>query len=216
MAKSQIIKDIANGNVSLEISLKRALVIAHDLKNKKLIDWINNELYGYEVSADIPEYRKLLGNLKISYVAGFTKISNQSISSGILPDGYEDFSFYKCRDGISTIEDLIKSKNTPTVSLSELIPFLKKNSDSISILNFYMEIPNSAFSRIIDNVSKEIMNILLEIDDEIGNLDNLDISVVKEKQQSINKVINVHIDSFVNVGDGNKISNSEIIGKDKK
>ena len=72
------------------------------------------------------------------------------------------------------IEELIKSSNSRTVSLVDLIPHLKKKFPKINVFSFYLEVPIGAFSMVIDSVSREIMDILLEIDDKIGNIDDLE------------------------------------------
>lgn len=215
MAKSQIIKEFANGTLSLTGALNRALVIAHDLKNDKLEQWIKNELYGYDDAQTVPDYRKLLGNLKISYGNSASKVLNQSIGAAILPDEYNDANIYKCWDSISTLEQFALKDGCSTISLVELIPFLKmKKAPYISVFNFYLEIPNSAFKRVIDCVSRELMEILLKIDDEVGNMDELDINATPKQQKELNKLINVYIDSFISIGDNNDISKTNISGKD--
>ncbi len=215
MAKSQIIKDIANGVLTLPGALNRALVIAHDLKNTKLEKWIKNELYGYDDVQIIPEYRKLLGNLKISYGNSFQKVLNQPIGSSVLPDEYNDADIYKCWDSISSIEQFATKEGSSTISLVGLIPFLKTKKDPyIGIFDFVLEIPSSAFKRVIDCVSRELMEILLRIDDEVGNIDDLDVNATPKQQKELNKDINVYIDSFISVGDNNDLSKTNIAGKD--
>ena len=214
MAKSKILKDMANGTVTLETTLKRTLLIAHDLKNEKLKEWVKNELYGYPVEANLPKYRIISGYLKISYASGYQRISNQPIDSSILPKNMQEFTNYHCKDGISSINEAIHSNNQLIVPLPDLIPFIKKPNSLISILDLYIDLPQSAFIRIIDCVSRELMDILLKIDSEFGNLDNLDITPTEEQEQMINNYINVRIDSFTNIGDGNKIYDSNISGGD--
>ena len=217
MAKSQIIKDIANGVLSLSGALNRARVIAHDLKNDKFEDWIKKELYGYEDVKSVPDYRRLLGNLKISFGNGASRILNQPISASILPDDYNDSNIYKCWDSISTIEKFALEAGNSNISLVELIPFLKTNKSSyIDIYDFYLEIPNSAFKRIIDCVTRELMELLLKIDDEIGNMDDLDIKATPKQQKELNKNIDVYIDSFISLGDNNEVSKTNIAGKEIK
>ena len=58
MAKSKIIKEIANKEISLEVAFNRLLIIASDVGNQNLIDWATNELDGYPSQARIPSYRK--------------------------------------------------------------------------------------------------------------------------------------------------------------
>ena len=47
MAKSKIIKELANKEISLEVAFNRLLIIASDIGNTDLIDWATNELNGY-------------------------------------------------------------------------------------------------------------------------------------------------------------------------
>ena len=44
MAKSQIIKDLANGKVDTQTALKRTKVLLQDLENDDLLDWVNYEI----------------------------------------------------------------------------------------------------------------------------------------------------------------------------
>lgn len=212
MAKSQILKDIANGTVSLEVSLKRALLIASDLKNEKMVEWIKNELYGYPTGVEVPKYRIISGYFKISYVSGYQKISNQPVGATILPDSLQDFANYKCREGINFIEDASLSKEQLIIPYADLIPYLKKHSSLISVLDFYMELPTVGFKSIYSSISRELMDMLLKIDAEFGNLDDLDISPSNEQMKEINNYINIKIDSFTNIGNDNEIKDSSIAG----
>lgn len=46
MAKSKIIKELANKEISIEVELNRLLIIASDIDNKELIQWAKNESNG--------------------------------------------------------------------------------------------------------------------------------------------------------------------------
>ncbi len=50
MAKSRIIKELANNEISLEVAFNRLLIIASDIENEELINWATNELNGYSSS----------------------------------------------------------------------------------------------------------------------------------------------------------------------
>lgn len=79
MAKSQIIKDLANGTVDLHTSLKRAKVIFQEIGSEDLSRWIRNELEGYKNKEDVPEYRKVRGSLVGCYIVGNMKCENVAI-----------------------------------------------------------------------------------------------------------------------------------------
>lgn len=44
MAKSKIIKDLANNQISIEVALQRLMIIASDLDNEELLAWAEAEL----------------------------------------------------------------------------------------------------------------------------------------------------------------------------
>ena len=61
MAKSKIIKELANGTVTLPVALKRAKLLLQEFDNEDLLLWVNYELTGYPSVDMLPEYRKKQG-----------------------------------------------------------------------------------------------------------------------------------------------------------
>ena len=70
MAKSKIIKDLANGVVDTQTALKRTKVLLQDLGDKDLLNWVSYEIGGYPDDSDVPEYRVVSGQLYGSYFKG--------------------------------------------------------------------------------------------------------------------------------------------------
>ena len=68
MAKSKIIKDLANGTAELSTALKRAKVIFSSLGDEVLKQWVNEELTGYKEDDRIPTYRIAKGIVQATYV----------------------------------------------------------------------------------------------------------------------------------------------------
>ena len=54
MAKSKIIKDLANGVVDTQTALKRTNVLLQDLGAKDLLNWVSYEIGGYPDDSDVP------------------------------------------------------------------------------------------------------------------------------------------------------------------
>ena len=59
MAKSKIIKELANNDISLEVALNRLMIIASDIENEELSQWAERELNGYKM-CQIFRYIELL------------------------------------------------------------------------------------------------------------------------------------------------------------
>ena len=80
MAKSKILKQLANNEITLEVALSRLMVIASDINNDALSAWAEMELNGYTEFSSLPSYRKIVSN-NISYsgLKGVLKIKNASL-----------------------------------------------------------------------------------------------------------------------------------------
>lgn len=58
-------RDALDKSVGTADLLRKALVVARKLKVTDLIEWLNDELNGYPEGKQVPEYRKLRGELKV-------------------------------------------------------------------------------------------------------------------------------------------------------
>ena len=58
-------RDALDKSVRIGDLLRKALVVARKLKVTDTVEWISNELNGYPEGAEVPEYRKLRGELKV-------------------------------------------------------------------------------------------------------------------------------------------------------
>ena len=56
MAKSKIIKELANKEVSLEVAFNRLLIIASDLNNDDLVNWATIEQFAFGDNGNIGLY----------------------------------------------------------------------------------------------------------------------------------------------------------------
>ncbi len=58
-------RDALDSSVSTADLLRKALVTARKLKTIDIVEWLSHELNGYPEGSDVPEYRKLRGELKV-------------------------------------------------------------------------------------------------------------------------------------------------------
>lgn len=58
-------RDALDSSVSTADLLRKALVTARKLKTVDIVEWLSHELNGYPEGSDVPEYRKLRGELKV-------------------------------------------------------------------------------------------------------------------------------------------------------
>lgn len=218
MAKSKILKELANNEVPLDVALKRLLIICDDLDYKELFSWAEKELNGYFGEESVPEYRNIgMGQILYSGLKGsmvsHLKLTNQPFPIQWMPSKFMD---YVCnnyeRSTIANIVERAKTTSTYSVDLTSLAGFIQVG---IAFTSITQKFDSSSYAEIVNKLSNILLKIFMKLDKEYGNLDELDIDVSgKEKAQiiSFEKQLIVEIGeiNFISIGDGNTIKNSNI------
>lgn len=218
MAKSKIIKELVNDEISLASTLKRIVILANDLENWELKTWAENELRGYDRQEEtIPEYRKIYSTA--FYYSGLInnlQIKNASLDIGYLDkDILEEVKCYEMRESVSCIEKYLKDyKDGISIDRTILAPYVYKNSGhKIQCISISQTFSISQVEKIIQTISSKALNVLLKLDKEFGCLDDLDIGCDKMSKKKANEV-KEEINLIVN-GDV-KISKSQVALNDSK
>ena len=213
MAKSKIIKEIANKEISLEVAFNRLLIIASDVGNQNLIDWATNELDGYPSQARIPSYRKSgLGQIIYSGINGNFQVTAQPLPTGAVDsDILEKLKNNSFSQDISSIEKFASDDNCNGVGkdLTDLAPIVYHTTE-IQCISIYMKYTKETFNKILSIIRTKLLKVLIELDKEFGCLDDLDIDNTGKKLEELNNKLNIIIyeDNSVTIGDSNKLKNN--------
>lgn len=226
MAKSKIIKDLANNSVSIITALKRTKVLLSEFGNDELISWINNEISGYPDGVELPDYRCVKGNIVGSYfkgsLASHVTWTNVPIPLGKMPhEQKEKLLNISFREGIESLKILLNDSSEKESRLGKPVPadyypyIAKCNNDLyMMIISARVEIGYQNVQNIISVVENRLLDILIYLEKEFGNLDELDLDVDsksrEEKENIINKLQIIIYDQRVKIGDGNTIKGSKI------
>lgn len=232
MAKSKIIKDIANGEVDTITALKRTKVLVSDLNNPEIIKWIDHEISGYPTEATIPSYRKVQGNLVGSYfkgsMASHMTWKNVSIPLGEMPDDTQkkllSIEFY---DGVESLRKLAQDSQASGNQIGKTIPAdffpaiaTYNNDPFMNITSARVVISGHIISNIFSVVESKLLDVLMILEKEFGPLDELDIDTESKSDEEIKDInsrilVLVYNDNSVTMGDGNKIKDSTIASEIK-
>ncbi|MBQ8010092.1 MAG: hypothetical protein IJ265_00880 [Oscillospiraceae bacterium] len=188
MAKSKIIKDLANSTIDIHTALKRAKVLFSELNNNELLHWVENELVGYKKYEDLPDYRKLEGDIFGSYLEGFShrfmRYTNASIPLGNMSEEIKKgiLTVY-IFDGVEALKNLALQSATKEGHLSKNI-----NADALCKINecnnnpfmkidsAYVNIGSHSITNIISIIENRLLDALILLEKEFGCLDELDLS----------------------------------------
>ena len=218
MAKSKIIKELANNEIPIDVALKRLLIICSDLNYKDVIDWVECELNGYTLDIPIPEYRNLgFGHMLYTGIKGnmlnHIQLTNQPFPEFWIPKDYRDqiYNVYE-RDTIANVIKKANASETLSIDRTYLIPLINVGIGFISLSQNY---DNTRFSEIVNKVGNTVLKIFLELDKKFGCLDNLDIDTSNQNPNEIKqleKQLLLYIGEMkvINIGDNNEITKSNI------
>lgn len=219
MAKSNIIKDLAKGNVNTETALKELKLLLLSFPNEKLQTWVNKELSGYNKDDDVPEYRRKAASLKGSFVFYNTSYSNVGIPmSNDLPEEVRNtLDYVEVKHSIRSLKEL-ENKEISFPIPPNLYPYIMKYSaiSMTGLLDAKLDMGITTVSEIISSVENKVLDAMLILENQFGCLDDLDIDLkgtadteVKEIEKKL--LVVIYNDNSINIGDKNKITESQII-----
>ena len=223
MAKSTIIKELANNQIPMEVALQRLMIIASDLENEELSAWAEAELHGYSQSDTLPEYRNIRSiHFLYSGINGSFKVTNCPFTfTNILEEKLSNIYNVPIMDSVSSLQDFVDNpdKKSYRRDFSMLNGYVLQRT-GIQCTSIYQTVPLNFLQKILSQIKTILMHVFLELDKEYGCLDDLDVDTTTktpEEVEKINEVVNnyIFIDNSINVGDKNKLKGSEIFGGGK-
>lgn len=228
MAKSKIIKDLANGSVDLHTSLKRTKILLEELGNPELLRWVNNEIEGYLDNDQLPSYRIINGQLYGSYniytASNFISYEDTPMRLGNIPEDIRvDILTKNVIEGIMPLTNILSDlEKSGKPYLIKFIPadcyqyLAKAYNDHIEIVAAYVHLNMTEIYSIFSTVENKLLDILCYLEKQFGQLDALDININEKSENDLTTIVNIvgdfiYTNNKITIGDNNKIKNSQIV-----
>jgi len=203
MAKSQIIKDLANNSIDIETGLKRLLVISSNLDNNRFQNWVIKELNGYRAADELPAYRKNVSTIiRYTGINGRMQVTNQPLPTGFIPESFhEEIEAIKTiNESVKALQEIVENRKAKMGKDLTMLAGAVFNESGIQCANIFMEFSLLSYVEVLTNVNTKLLTVFLELEKEFGLLDDLDINVTsKSKEELIN--INKKIENVVYYND---------------
>lgn len=223
MARSQIIKDIANSKIDTKTSLKRVKVLLQELDNTEILDWVNHEIEGYSNDDRLPDYRTVSGEVKGSYLVGsfnkYMSYKNVPIPLGKMPDEWRDyFHHIPVNMSVDALQQAISDgKGLEVLIPAEIYPLIAKwnNNPFMNIVTASIELNMPQIAGIMSKIESRLIDILLVLEKRYGNLDELDININDKNKDERTAIIKqiiyiIYNDNSVEIGNNNRIKDTTI------
>lgn len=220
MAKSKILKELANNEISLEIALSRLMIIASDIDDTELKNWATKELNGYGQDDEYPPYRLIVsGRITFTGIRGnaysHIKYENSPLPVTALPTEYQEIITkpVPVRDSVANIAHIFENKQALSIDLTFLSEIVYE-SQGIQCTSIRQNFDYVRYGDMLSAIRTRLINIFIELDKTLGNLDDLDVQTENIDLKGLNQTIFniIYQDNSVELGDKNKINKSKLFG----
>lgn len=214
-----IIDELTDSKVNLGSVFLKVQVLAHQLKNAKLKEWIYNESNGYKRNVDIPVYRIIPSIVKGNIMQGYMKYTNIQLSIHGIKDKYKiDLNEIRLGNSIGALENMLSKEDDFSIQVpTGLYNAISKNYGPhyTSIISARQVVTLNSVDGVISSIKSKLLQFVLDIADEIGEGDNIDILKKKnlidalfEKNLGSGNTFNINTGSentqVVSLGDNNQ------------
>ncbi len=151
-------KDVLDHTTSISTILRKAKIVASSLQNDEILSFVDKELNGYEVTDDLPEYRRLSGKLICRESGCFREVSFEDSERN---EFVKHKSIY---DKISRIEALIAIPNEQVVAIPLNRAFLEKmkNDSNLNIDSLFFLPDSTSLSGVIDGIRNRLIDLIVQ------------------------------------------------------
>jgi AbiTii len=189
----QLITDIINLAVTNKSPvcevLRKCLVLAYELDNSKLKDWIDKELDGYDLSDELPDYRKIRIVSKGFFIGPMgSTIRDQPLAAHVLDRKHRHWvEVAELRQPIASYDELNDPKGdherNPRIEwpASLTTHYQQKFMEDFVLNRAWQELPLSAILALLDTVRNRTLRFALEIGKELV-LSHNDISQLQAEK----------------------------------
>lgn len=229
-----IIKELVDPSTKLKDTLLKVQVLSFKIKNPKLKEWVECELNGF-VGKELPTYRiipsSVFGTLEQDRgFGGLLRRNNEALPIEYLEKELRDaLMIVRVTSSVSELELMIQKDgdyqiNIPHLVHSEITKLLR---NGWVVSSAWQKISINSIEGIINSIKSKLLTFLLELADEIGEQENIDIMEHKKKIDNLfdktignltGETINISIgtDNIQSVNTGDKANVNVAKGKKVK
>lgn len=195
----EIKNDIVNEKVSLSTALRKAKLLAFELKSDDFRKWVHSELSGYESKSEIPNYRKIMAQNLGTFSGPFrSTIKNMMIPTYNLPDSVKEFAEEMIfAEGVKELESLIQADKTLQRKWPAEAVILAREHITVSgghvLVDAWQPLTKQAVVGILDAVRNRLLDFLLDLQKAYPQIAESKESLSEVPNEAVNKIFNFNV-----------------------
>jgi hypothetical protein len=202
----QIITEAVESQTKVSSLLRKCLVLAFELKNEKLKQWVESELNGYADKTAVPDYRKAYLNSKGHFSGPMgSSMRNRPLPMGVLEKKYRELLEPSYFSQAIAAYDIDTKDREGALGIPWRPDLIAINQEKFyggwALSSAWQEIPLGLFPSIIDTVKTRVLRFALEIREALGSVDENPANLPAAKVEAA-------VNNFI--FGGNNVINSQV------
>lgn len=215
----EILNDVISDDVNIPNILRKCLVLGFEIDHQVFIEWVGNELSGYNPNVILPHYRELPCHMLGNFIGYNLHMTSKPIDLACLHKSIrERYSKARIRQSISEVDSLSKDTNSKELGypiIPSLLPLIDSPYGDSTCYQAWISISTSALVSIIDEVKNRILRTILQIKKEVPEASEIKLNKLDKTQTEIIKQIitnqfNTNVDGNANIANASENFNQNL------
>src|ERR1044071_8122600 len=173
----EIIELASDGKKPLADALRKCLILAFELENETLKQWVEKELNGFYKDDPVPRYRSVSLYSKENFTGlGGARITHRPLPLGVIDEKWRELLTTKLVQPIAAYEAYLNSGKNENPSINwppdMIVHFQEAFSENFVLSSAWQEVPLSTMIGICEEVRNRLLQFALEIKSELGDVDD--------------------------------------------
>jgi|GEM_PF-1561530 len=226
----EIVDLLSDDTNSLSIPLLKTKVFASRIGNKDLSQWVSQEINGYSVDEEIPDYRLAKTTNLCTLSRGYNIQQNQTLPLSVFDeDMAAKLLHYRFEQGVKALEDVASGKHGDTLAKNYGADFsamlsrhAMENGAQFRITDVRTLVHINEATNALGKIRSKLLDLLLSLEEQYPDLDKeIEKNQINKEEisQTISRAmtqINIHTSghgNIINTGDHSSITAKIRIGK---
>ena len=163
---NDLITEVIDSSSNLSQVLRKATVLASELRSEELRAWAEAELGGYEAEDALPDYRISIGSNFGNFVGIAWRGNAMPIALSSLPEAWrEGMSKLRLLSGVASLEEMFKAETAYQEEWpADMVAAVSgRIYDGMNMLMAWKAIPKARIAAVLDAVRNRLLKFLLDL-----------------------------------------------------
>lgn len=195
---NDLITEVVDSSSDLSQVLRKARVLASELRSEELRVWAEAESSGYKDKDALPDYRVSTASNFGNFVASLGRhASGLNIPLSLLPENWrEPLSKLELRSGVAALQEMFRSEKGYMEGWNaDIVAAVSRDIyEGMNMISAWKAIPRTKVAAVLDAVRNRLLNFLLDLKEQHPEVEaaGVNLQSIPEEDVRVNVVNNIY------------------------